>query len=578
MTSITRRESLKLGIAVGGAAFLAIARQRIAMGADRISAQLPPRYQIPFKVPPLAQRVRTVTNPGGSPYSATGNFGGGIEPLGGFSERHVYDLTIARNAVDILGNGQKTEIWGYNGITPGPTIRVPKGCETLARFSNVIDRRDAFGNDVYTSVHLHGMASLPPFDGWADDITRPGEYKNYYYPNNRPATLWYHDHGVHRTALNSYMGLAGLYIVEDPDEDPRIPKAYPTDPTRPGLTGNDIPLILTDKVIDGRGQFVFDEGEIANEGLHGDVILVNGLPWPIMEVQRKAYRFRCLNTGISRAYNLYLSNGTSLQVIGTDAGLLEKAAATNRLRVGVAERYEFIIDFSQLKVGDTVDLLNAGLKNHPDYLHTNKVMRFRVVNGGAQTFDRTVLNKLRKDSFNFEQRINQLRAYGNSNGGIATRLMEFERKNGQWTINGRIWGNGVNAVEANPRLGGVEIWRLKNGSGGWNHPIHLHLVDFLMLSRKNGDSPGIRNYEKGFKDVVYLGENEEIDVLVLFGPHEGKYMFHCHNLTHEDHDMMRAFNVGGRGLEPVGSDGTFKTRGQGPWDAKPIPSTGLPPL
>jgi spore coat protein A, manganese oxidase len=567
MASISRREVLKIGAFLGGVTFIPIALQRIALGAEQISAQVPPRYKFSFKFPPLANPIKTVSA-SASPYVASGDLGGLLEPIGNAAtrSRDVYQIDIKRASVDILGNGQKTQIWGYNGIAPGPTIKVKQGVETLIRFNNVIDRPDAFGNTVYTSVHAHGMASLPPFDGWADDITLPGEGKDYYYPNNRPATQWYHDHAVHRTSYNAYLGLSASYIVEDPNEVPGLPKTYGVD---------DFPLNLSDKIFDGAGQLVFDEKLVNNSGYHGDVILVNGAPWPTMTVEPKPYRFRILSTGISRAYNLYLSNGGDLQVIGTDAGLLEKAVPTQTLRAGVAERYEVIIDFSKY-AGQIFELKNAGLKNHPDYLHTDKVMQFRVKGALSPgvTFNRPAYNaalaKLRSDNFNYDNQIARLKAFGLANGGIIERTMAFERKGGLWVINGRIWGDGINPFEANTRLNGVEIWRFKNGGGGWNHPVHLHLVDFLMLSRTSSDSPGIRNYEKGFKDTVYLGEGEEIEVITIFGPHPGKFMFHCHNLPHEDADMMRAFNVAGKGIEPVGTDGTFRTRGQGPYDAKPI--------
>ncbi|MCY7274178.1 MAG: multicopper oxidase domain-containing protein, partial [Phormidesmis sp. CAN_BIN44] len=379
------------------------------------------------------------------------------------------------------------------------------------------------------------------------------------------ATHWYHDHGVHRTAYNAYSGLAGQYIVDDPDEVAGLPKTYGVD---------DFPLILSDKIFDNAGQLVFDETLVTSAGYHGDVILANGVPWPSMTVEPKPYRFRVVSTGVSRAYNLFLSNGGTIQVIATDGGLLEKAAPTKNLRAGVSERYEIVIDFS-LYAGQTLELKNAGLKNHPDYLNTGKVMQFKVKSklSAGVSYDKNAYNaalaKLRKDSFNYTNRIAQLTAYGNANGGIVERTMVFERKNGLWVINGNTWGDGVNPIEANPRPAGVEIWHLKNGGGGWNHPIHIHLVDFLLMSRTGGDSPGVRNYEQGFKDVTYLGEGEEITVISIWGPHEGKYMFHCHNLIHEDDDMMRAFNVGGNGLEPVGTDGTSRTRGQGPYDAKP---------
>ena len=94
---------------------------------------------------------------------------------------------------------------------------------------------------------------------------------------------------------------------------------------------------------------------------------------------------------------------------------------------------------------------------------------------------------------------------------------------------------------ADPKPGTVGIWEFENSSGGWFHPLHIHLVDFKILSR-NG-APAF-NYEQGPKDVVYIGEGETVRLLMKFGPHKGKYMVHCHNLPHEDHDMMNQFSVG----------------------------------
>ena len=139
---------------------------------------------------------------------------------------------------------------------------------------------------------------------------------------------------------------------------------------------------------------------------------------------------------------------------------------------------------------------------------------------------------------------------------VRTRKLEFERKNSSWTINGTTWDDVVNSgytkVIANPREGDVEIWELENRSGGWFHPVHIHLVDFQILDR-NGRPP--HPYEMGPKDVAYVGENETVRVLMRFGPHCGRYMVHCHNLVHEDDDMMIQFAVGGINTnDPVTSD------------------------
>ena len=136
----------------------------------------------------------------------------------------------------------------------------------------------------------------------------------------------------------------------------------------------------------------------------------------------------------------------------------------------------------------------------------------------------------------------------------------MQRQGGIWTINGQTWedviGSEFQAVLANPRLGATEIWELTNPSGGWFHPLHIHLIDFKILSR-NGRPPF--DYERGPKDVAYVGEGETVRVIMRFGPNRGRYMVHCHNLVHEDHDMMGQFEVGStRGArrdpnDPMGS-------------------------
>jgi hypothetical protein len=123
--------------------------------------------------------------------------------------------------------------------------------------------------------------------------------------------------------------------------------------------------------------------------------------------------------------------------------------------------------------------------------------------------------------------------------------MRVKRDNDIWTIGGMTWdevvASGYRKVLADPDLDDVEIWEIENSSGGWFHPVHIHLVDFQILSR-NGQAPFA--HERGPKDVVYVGEGETVRLLMKFEHHRGRYMIHCHNLPHEDHDMMAQFSVG----------------------------------
>jgi len=129
---------------------------------------------------------------------------------------------------------------------------------------------------------------------------------------------------------------------------------------------------------------------------------------------------------------------------------------------------------------------------------------------------------------------------------VRERLFRFERSGGQWVINGLPWDE---RVDATPRANTTERWFFENKSGGWFHPVHVHLVDFQIV-RRNGRAPFA--YENGLKDTAYVGENERLELLMTFRPALpvdpnrpvlGKYVMHCHNLVHEDHAMMTEFDV-----------------------------------
>ena len=181
-----------------------------------------------------------------------------------------------------------------------------------------------------TSTHLHGSASLPQYDGYASDLTFPGQVKKYFYPNSQDArTLWYHDHGVHHTSQNAYNGLAGLYILHDEEEAGLgIPTGAPGSPSAP----YDVPMIVRDAMFATDGSLIYDDN--SESGVYGDVPLINGVPWPLMEVEPRIYRFRILNASVSRSYEWSLSDGRStvpMTVIGTDGGLMPQPKVVSKL-------------------------------------------------------------------------------------------------------------------------------------------------------------------------------------------------------------------------------------------------------
>lgn len=214
-----------------------------------------------------------------------------------------------------------------------------------------------------------------------------------------------------------------------------------------------------------------------------------------MEVANRKYRFRVLNASASRSYKLALSTGDDLTVIGTDSGLMSAPVNTKDMRLAMAERYDLIIDFSQYPIGTQVVLQNLGLPNNDDFGNTNKIMRFDVVR--QESDNSSIPSTLRNIQFIPESL------------AVRTRDFTFEQGgNPLWVINGNGWDR--NAVDANPQLEQVEIWTLHNNSGLWFHPIHLHLIDAQILDR-NGQPPF--PYERGLKDVFYVGENETVRVI-----------------------------------------------------------------
>jgi spore coat protein A len=501
--NLSRRDLLK--ISALGAAAVALPIERSVSGLSALSSRiaesaLPAPFTIPFSKPPRILPVRS---------DATTDY---------------FRVSMQPTSVEVIP-GLRTEMWGYNGIVPGPTFQIAQGRHVVVRHvNNLPAAHPTLQYAPWTSVHLHGSASLPQYDGYASDLTNPGQYKDYHYPNWQPArTLWYHDHGLHHTAENVFMGLAGMYTLTDSLER-----------SLPIPHGEfDVPLIVSDKMFNSDGSLLFSTND--NSGFYGDVILVNGRPWPAMKVKRRKYRFRILNASPSRSYKWSLDTGDKMAVIATDAGLMTVPQYVQSFRHGVAERYEVVIDFAKYKAGQRVVLQNSSPKNNINYTHTNKVMAFEVTGDAFSKLDNAV-----PASLNPGQATMAL----SESAAVATRTFDFVRVHGQWTINGTTWDDVVRSghqkVLADPKLDDVEIWELRNPSGGWHHPAHIHFIDFKILSR-NGVAA--LPHERGAKDVVFLGENESVRLLIKFDQGRGKYMMHCHNLVHEDHDMMGQFEI-----------------------------------
>ncbi|MEY4174634.1 MAG: hypothetical protein RI900_1799 [Actinomycetota bacterium] len=518
---IDRRDLLKAGVFAGAAMTLPIVRSVGAAAPPKLPlSKLPKPFTLPFKRLPDAVP---------SHQDATTDY---------------FEIDEVAAQAEIIP-GYKSWVYSYGGSVPGPVIHALRDRPTVVRFRNQLPAlHPTLGYESWTSVHLHGGNSLPQFDGYAGDVTHPGEYKDYHYLNNETGrTIWYHDHGMHHTAENAYHGLAGMYVIHDPAEE----AAFPLPKGQ-----HDICMVVHEAAFAADGNLWFS---LANENMFpSDVILVNGVPWPVLKVKRRKYRFRIVVGSVSRAFGFSLSNGMPLKVIAGDGGLLPKPADTKVLWQCPGERYEVVIDFAEVfkgaPAGARVNLMNSPTVTvNVDGVNTNKVMAFEL-DADPDNFDPTnnapvpaVLSPIDAEHDWKESDV------------VRDREWLLHRQNGLWKINRTTWEDivlsGHELVGATVPVGQVERWTWKNSAGGWYHPSHAHFVDARIISR-NGLPP--RPYETGLKDTLFLGQNEEIKVLVRADT-PGKWMIHCHNIIHEDHDMMTQFQVvgpnGERGDDPL---------------------------
>ena len=454
-----------------------------------------------------------------------------LKPVRAEPDTDFYDVTVRPARARIL-SGLDTTIWGYDGIFPGPTIEARVGRRVSLRLRN--------GLPVPIVSHLHGGRTAPASDGYPTDLILPAggfpyshiddpmariveEEREYIYANQqRAATLWYHDHRMDFTAPQAWRGLAGFYILRDPEEE------------RLGLPRGDkeIPLLICDRSFDADGSFRYPslDPTLRNTpgveapymgGVLGDVILVNGAPWPRLEVANVRYRFRILNASNARRYELALDsspgNSAAFVQIGSDGGLLAEGLPQRTIRIVPSERFDVIVDFSTCRVGSSVTLVNkAG--DGP----AGRVMRFDVVR--AERDDSQIPSKLSELSFY------------NPAAAAVTRVFDFsyQRASHTWRINGLPFD--PTRMDARPKLDALEIWKLQTD---FSHPLHLHLVHFQVLGHSGRPGP----YDAGWKDTVDLGPGQVANILVRFTGYRGRYVFHCHNLEHEDMSMMANFEV-----------------------------------
>jgi hypothetical protein len=327
----------------------------------------------------------------------------------------------------------------------------------------------------------------------------------------------------------------------------------------------DVNLMLADKAFDQSGQLYFD---IFNfDGFLGDVMTVNLAFKPFFEVERRKYRFRILNASVSRFFKLALSDGSPMIQIANDGNLLPQPVTLTQLdEQGIAERYDVVIDFSRYNVGDKVWFVNLcehsdGKKPAADLTLSQalsgkspdpcvgKFLEFRIVRDPAQPDQSQVPATMIPNPDLSQMPVAAQRVFEFGSGARQTISDSETSFTGPWGVKvdgGQMLNASFGRVSAAPQYGTREVWTLRNGGGGWDHPIHIHFEEGQILAR-NGSASAVPAWEKGRKDVYRLRPGGSVTLTMQFRDWGGMFMEHCHNTVHEDNAMLVRWEMNGSG-------------------------------
>jgi FtsP/CotA-like multicopper oxidase with cupredoxin domain len=468
--------------------------------------------------------------------------------------------------------GPASEVWRYAGerlAGPsdtlvsmeqgylGPTIRLRRGQRVRAELHN--------GLSEDTTVHWHGLHVPPVVDGQPRHPIEPGETRTVAFDvADRAGLYWYHPHphgpDGGRVGFQACAGLAGPLIIHDDIEDALDLPAG----------DQELLMVLQDRRLSTNNALEYlphGMGAMMTRmhGFHGDELLVNGQPAGERTVSTRPYRLRLLNGSNARIYKLAFSDGRPVTVIGTDGGLLTQPVDYPFVTLAPAERLDVWVDFADSAVGEAVDLVseafsaggmgggmmgrmgdrgmmegrggmmgnNGMMDGMPMGGERFRVTRFRVTE--AADSNQTLPERLAPDT-------------GLPSVDESTPVRRFElgmRMMRGFTLNGRQM-NGTNVADDEiVQLGTTEIWEFHNRTM-MPHPMHVHGLQFGIVGREGAEpNHDLRAglVDEGRHDTVLVLPGERVRIALAFEDFDGLYMYHCHNMEHEDNGMMRYYRV-----------------------------------
>ena len=409
------------------------------------------------------------------------------------------------------------------------------------------------------------------------------------YPNTqRAGTLWYHDHTLGMTRLNVHTGLIGFYILNGGvgDLPGLLPGPRPQVGDAAGTSYYDVCLALADHTFNTDGSFFYpstsdltgpyipasDIPPYWNSSFQGTVSTVNGTTWPLMEVEPRRYRFRILDANNFRAMSLKIVRDPIARpgqiavptwAIAADAGgLLPRAQPLHQTNTGVvmvtSERVELVVDFTGLSVGTELFLINdfvTGNTSTPtnDVNNVGQIMKFRVV--PLKSPDRSVppdqLPMPARRNLGAPQelhRVSMTVIESQFTPGQQKRFQMGTITDAQGTNRLELWSDPISHTVRAPNVAQWEVWNTPSVGGG--HAFHIHLVEFQITEREdldaNGRPTGVKRqpaaWETGEKDTLFAPARQITRFIAPFDL-RSRFIYHCHFIEHEDHEMMRFFRV-----------------------------------
>jgi FtsP/CotA-like multicopper oxidase with cupredoxin domain len=431
----------------------------------------------------------------------------------------------------------------------------------------------------------------------------PGSAVFQYDNVQRAATMWYHDHTLGMTRANVYAGPAGFYLLRGGPSDGvvgTLPGPAPALGDPAGLRYYEIPIVIQDRSFNDDGSLFYPDNRAFFEGLDpsqlqipfipedacggasdispifnpeffGNTMVVNGKTWPFLEVEQRRYRFRFLNGCNSRFLLLELSNGLPFWQIGTEGGFLPAPLQLNRLLMGPAERADVIVDFTNVGVGTEIILENLGPDepfgggeppgdfDKADPATTGQVMQFRVVPAtSADTStppSQLVLPAIaplpattntRQVSLNEEDSETVLVSESDEN--IVLDCENGEPFGPRHALLGTLADGPLkwdDPITENPAVGATEVWEMHNFTED-AHPIHIHEILFEVVNRQpfDGAARPPERWEAGARKDTVIAYPGEITRVKATYDRAGRFVWHCHIVEHEDHEMMRPYFIG----------------------------------